>query len=246
MLEAREPYLPVCGASLVPSLPPRLPSGLLLALPLADEPAAEAPDASEDFFSFLAFLDFFAAFGFSSVAVVASVPEAPEVAAGEEEVPLPVALGLVVEEPEVVPVVPDAPVPLVPEAPDEVSPLPAAPLDGVLLLPDEVDGLVVLDGMVLELPLELLPVAPGVLCEGVVDEGDVSLLPLAAPLCASAMEDTDATTTNDSERRVVFNVMSNSLLLKKGHHRCSSLDARPARAFSNLHDRPPAKPLKFS
>lgn len=87
------------------------------------------------------------------MAVVASVPDAPEVAAGEEEEPLPVALGLVVEEPEVVPVVPDAPVPLVPDAPDEVSPAPAAPLDGVLL-PEEVDGLVVLDGMVLELPLE--------------------------------------------------------------------------------------------
>ena len=132
-----------------------------------------------------------------------------------------------------------------PDAPEESLP-PDAPDEEVPLPPDEP----VADGMELELPLapELpapLLEAPGVLDAPVVDEGDVSLLPLVALLCASAMEDTDATTTNDSERRVVFNVMSNSLLLEKRHQRCSRLDARPARSFSTFHEGAAREPLFF-
>lgn len=142
------------------------------------EGESDAPaDAPEDsaflaFFSFLAFSFFF---GVSSVVAVS--PDAPELAAGRSlvvpEVPLgvsdlPEVLGLVVVEPEVSPLVPvvvpvveepDAPVPLVPEAPDEVSPAPEAPEEGMPLLPAAPESL-----------------APGMLCERVVDDGDVVLL----------------------------------------------------------------------
>lgn len=181
-------------------------------MPLAEEPDAEAPEVSEDF-DFLA-LDFLAFFlvGFSSVAAVESVLELPDVADGEDDVLLPAALGLVDDEPDAPvlplmplepdepdePEVPEAPEPLVPEAPDEVSLLPEEP--------DDMEPL--LDGVALDAPL-----APDASCERDVEEGDAALLPLVAPLCASAMEDTDATTTNDKVRRVVFNVMSNSLLI---------------------------------
>lgn len=247
----------------MPWLPPRLPSlpspVLLPVLPApapevseppdAEAPAepAEAPDASSDFFAFFSFFTFFLAFGFSSDApLVASVPEEPEVADGEvDELPL-VALGLDEVEP-------DALLPVVPEAPDDVSlepelpladvPLPDAPEDDMPLLPEEPD--VLPDGIALELPLALPVSLPGALCERVVEEGVVSLAPLVALLCASAMEDTDATTTNDRERRVVFNVMSNSLLLNERHHRCSSLDAGLACAFSKTRRRQPSKSLMF-
>lgn len=205
--------MPVCGDSWLPWLPPRPPSRAallepLLSEPLADDPDAESPEVPEDF-SFLAsdFLVFFLA-GFSSVAAAESVLELPDVADGEVEVLPPAALGLVDDEPDAPvlplmplepdePEVPEAPEPLVPEAPDEVS-----------LLPDEPDDMEpLLDGVALEAPL-----APDASCELDVEEGDAALLPLVAPLCASAMEDTDATTTNDKVRRVVFTVMSNSLL----------------------------------
>lgn len=144
------------------------------------------------------------------VPAVPDVPDALSLGAGAAPdvvpaVPVPVAPLPVVDDPEL----PLMPLELdVPDAPEEVS-----------LAPDAPDGLL-LDGMELEAPLDpgtlSLPVVPGVLCERTVDEGEVSLLlPLVALLCASAMEDTDATTTSDSERRVVFNVMNNSLLLKK-------------------------------
>lgn len=237
--------MPVCGASFVPWLPPRPPSLAELLEPLAEEPPAEAPDESSVFFAFLAFLTFFVAFGFSSVAaLLASVPEAPELAAGEDELPL-VALGLVDDEPELplMPLeLPDAPLPVVPEAPDELSLgdvlLPAAPDEDMPLLPEEPD--VLPEGMALELPL-----VPGLVCELDVADGDESLVPLVELLCASAMEDTDATTTNDSERRVVFNVISNSLLLNERHQRCCRLDASLARAFSPSQFDQLARPLIF-
>jgi hypothetical protein len=172
------------------------PAPLLTPVESVEEPEEWA------FVDFLAFfLDFF---GFASV--VASVEaDAPELAAG---------LSLLVPEaPEVVPAAPDvpelsilprpvveepaAPVPLVPDAP-EVSREPDAPLE---LLPG--------DGVVDE---PLLDVLGSLLLE--LDGGDVVLVPPppAAPApCASAMEDTDAIITNDSDRIVVFSAMSNSL-----------------------------------
>jgi hypothetical protein len=43
-------------------------------------------------------------------------------------------------------------------------------------------------------------------------------------LCASAIEDTEAITTNDSDRKVDFNVMSYSSFFNlKLHHRCGRL-----------------------
>lgn len=102
--------------------------------------------------------------------------------------------------------------PLVGEPGSPLAPdVPEAPDDDAPLLPDEVSG--VLDGMVLEL---LLPLAPGVFCEGIVEDGEAALLPelvsAAEPaLCASAMEDTDATITKDSDRSVVFNGIWDSL-----------------------------------
>jgi hypothetical protein len=161
------------------------------------------------------------------VAPVEPLPVVESVALGEvdepEVEPLPVVP--VVDEPEVVPVEPvpveddpDAPLPVVPDAPDEVSllPLPEAP-EPVLPLapevPDVAPGCGVLDGTELEVPLPPAmpaslpvpaPVAPVALCDFTVGSELVVLL----PVCARAMDDTDATTTSDSERRVDFNVMS--------------------------------------
>lgn len=207
----------------------------------------------------MAFVDFFLAFGFVSVvASVAPAADVPEVAPGEPlpVAELPVALGEL-EEPEPDPVEPiepveplpvvdepDAPEPVLPDAPDDESLLPD-PLEPVLpLAPDEPDvedpgEEEDEDGEALEAPLlpdvpvsllELAPDAPVALCD-FVDDGSVALLLLD---CASAMDDTDATTTSDNERRVFFNVISNSFELEKWHHRCSSLDATLARLFSSF------------
>jgi hypothetical protein len=216
---------------LVPVSVPELP-----VLPEALPPPLDAPlapldalgeDEPEDL-AFLAFLDFFLALGLvSAVASLAPEVEVPDVAEGEllpvEE--LPVALGEL-DEPEVVPVEPllvdgdepEALLPVLPDAPEVESLLPEA-LDPVLPLapevPDEDEpGCGVLDGTELEVPLPPAmpaslpvpaPVAPVALCDLVVDEGLVALL---LPDCARAMDDTDATTTSDSERRVFFNVMN--------------------------------------
>lgn len=186
-------------------------------VPLRDWEAAPAedPDVS-DFLAFLDFLAFFLVVGL--VSPVASVdPLVASVAEGE--VPLaPVALGLVpeVEVPveSLVPllrVVPAALEPVAPGAPDEASPAPDAPDGDVPLVPEEASagwpGWPVCGGMELEVPLPPAmpaslpvpaPVAPVALCERTVDDGEV-VLSLAAPLCANAMEDTDATMTNDSD-----------------------------------------------
>lgn len=140
---------------------------------------------------------------------VPEVPEVPEVSplvpgADEPDVPL---MPLVPLEPPV----PEAP--LVPDAPEDVSLAPEDEEPLVALLPDVVSG-------VLELPLlPIVPVSrpePVVFCDGIVDEGDVALLPELmsepAPVaCASTIEDTEAAITNDNDRSVVFNVISNSL-----------------------------------
>ncbi|RZI44311.1 hypothetical protein EGT07_02480 [Herbaspirillum sp. HC18] len=78
--------------------------------------------------------------------------------------------------------------PLAPDVPD----------DGILDVPLPPD-------MPASLPVPA-PVAPVAFCD-FVDEGEVALLP---DDWASAMDETDATTINDSVRRVVLNVMSNS------------------------------------
>ncbi|WP_136420273.1 hypothetical protein [Herbaspirillum sp. ST 5-3] len=71
--------------------------------------------------------------------------------------------------------------------------------------------------------------------DGMVDDGEVALLPLLVPApddCANANDDTDAIMTNDSDRIVGFSLMRKLLKLKERHHRCSSLDASPVCAFS--------------
>ena len=200
--------MPVCGGSPVPA-----------PLLLDGDDDAEAPDDS----AFLAFLACFLDLGFVS-AVVSELPEEASLADGELDVPLLLAPGLS-EDPDVLPAVPgmldDEPeleLPVVPEAPEVVSLAPDAPDDEVPLLPDvpEEPGWLLLDGMVLEAPLapvvlESLAPGPGALCEGTVDDGELVLLSVLAPLWANAMDDTDAAMTSESERRVFFNVMSNSL-----------------------------------
>ena len=112
---------------------------------------------------------------------------------------------------------------MLPDAPDE-SLAPEALEPGLPLAPEEPevdDPGEVLDGEAdgeapevllppaVPVPLllpELAPEAPAAPCD-VLDDGSVALLLLD---CASAMDDTDATTTSDSERRVFFNVIRNS------------------------------------
>jgi hypothetical protein len=247
--------VPVPPVEELPVLAPLVEASVLVPAEPAEDllfAPAEAPD-DFSFVAFLAFLAFFLAFGFASVVASVLPAAVPDVAAGEDDVPLvlPAAPGLVDDAPELVPVVsvvsvevpvvdePDAPVPLVPEAPDDVSLLP------------EVPGWPVLGGMALEVPLPPAmpaslpvpaPVAPVAFCDLTVGDGSAALLLLD---CASAMEDTDATMANDSTRRVVFNVMSNSFELKKRHHRCSSLDATLVRLFSKFHSTLPQNPLDF-
>lgn len=236
-----------------PVLPEELPPPLVA--PLAPPEALGEADDPDDL-AFLAFLVFFLAFAFGLVSAVASVApaaELPEVAPVEPVpvVELPVALGEV-EEPELVPVEPvpvveddpDAPVALLPDAPDDVSLAPDALEPEVPLapeVPEDDPGCGVFDGTELEVPLPPdmpaslpvpAPVAPVALCDLIVEDGSDALL---LPDCANAMDDTDATTISDSERRVVFNVMSYSFELEKRHHRCSSLDTTPARLFSSFH-----------
>ena len=148
--------------------------------------------------------------------------------------PAPVDPVPVVDEPEVpvvpvdpVPVVdePDAPVPLVPEAPDVVSLVPAAPEAEVPLLPDEpllpplLPDAPLLDGVEPEAPLlPVMPALPGLVpvALGELADEDDEVLGSLLLVCANAMEDTEAITTSDSERRVFFNVISNSFNWKNG------------------------------
>ena len=187
------------------------------AAPDSVPPAALGEEVPEDF-AFLAFLVFFLAFGLS-VVVVPSVAaaEEPEVAPVE---PVPVVALGELGEPEVAPLPvvgePEAPVPLVPEAPEELSLAPDADEPLVPEAPeDDAPGWPECGGIEVEVPLPPdipaslpvpAPVEPVALCDLVVVDGSVALL----PVCANAMDDTDATTISDRERRVVFNVMSSS------------------------------------
>lgn len=202
------------------------PPGLVLLLaplvPLVPAPDFALPfalDEEPDDFSFLDFIDFFLAFGLVSVVASELSVDAPEVAPAEplSEEELPLAPGNV-DEPEVV-------LPPVPDPPDEVSLLPEALDPEVPLAPDVPDvedsGCDVFAGTLVEAPVPPAmpaslpvpaPVAPVAFCDWMVDDGSVALL---LPDCAKAMDDTDATTTSESVRRVVFNVMSNSFELKK-------------------------------
>jgi hypothetical protein len=89
---------------------------------------------------------------------------------------------------------------------------PDVPLEYASLLP-EVDGEVA-GG---ELGLLLSIAAPGALWEWGDGTGEVMVPPLD---CANASDETDAMVMNESDRTVDFNVICNSLILRKRHHRC--------------------------
>jgi hypothetical protein len=162
--------------------------------------------------SVLAFLCFFVFF----LGLVS--PEAPELFTPDVSV----ALGLL-EPVALLPVPAEEPdEPEVPDAPDELSLAPDDPPDIPLPpvedpeepeVPEEPDDL---SGIAPEEPLEVLapPEAPDVLLSlgDFIVEDDLSEDPVepADPVCASAIEDTDATNTNDNDRIVVFKVMSHS------------------------------------
>lgn len=134
--------------------------------------------------------------------VLESVPDAPEVLpeAPLEDLPL--------EEP----LMPELPVPLAPEVSEEPDE-PDMPLDEVPLAPDEAPGVEAEvpepPAMPASLPVPA-PVAPVWLCAAGLDEVEGDLLVSVEELCASAIEDTDAITTSDKDRSVVFNVMKDS------------------------------------
>lgn len=176
-------------------------------VPLRDSEAAPAEDPDD--WGFLAFLAFFFVFGL--VSPVASVePLVVSVAEGEGP-PVPEVAVPVESLVPLLRVVPAAVPPVALEVPDAASPAPDAPDGDVPRLPEEASagwpGWPVCGGMELEVPLPPAmpaslpvpaPVAPVAFCERTVDDGEV-VLSLVAPLCAIAMEDTDATMTNDSD-----------------------------------------------
>jgi hypothetical protein len=138
------------------------------------------------------------------VEVLAPEPEAPLVS---PEAPLEVLPLPVVEEP-LMPLVPEPelPLPEVPDAPDEPDAPedeePAPGVDAEVPLPP---------AMPASLPVPA-PVAPVWLCAAGLEEVLGDLLVSEDELCASATVDTDAISTRDKDRRVVFNVMRNSFL----------------------------------
>lgn len=181
-----------------------------------------APGVVSDLAAALAFLCFFAFFLVGPPELASPLPDAPDVAAALSGLSPGARLALPpVDEPELMPAplppVPDepdeAPVPLLPDEPD------AAPLP---LVPDEPDEVPPALGDALELPLapddlevsELEePVPDG---DGLVDALSPAPVEVPAPAptpapCASTTEDADAIRTNDSDRIIVFNVMSSSL-----------------------------------
>jgi hypothetical protein len=134
--------------------------------------------------------------------VLESVPDAPEVVpeAPLEDLPL--------EEP----LMPELPVPLAPEVSEEPDE-PDMPLDEVPLEPEDAPGVEAEvpepPAMPASLPVPA-PVAPVWLCAAGLDDVVGDLLVSVEELCASAIEDTDAITTSDKDRSVVFNVMKDS------------------------------------
>lgn len=171
----------------------------------AEPEPAVAPEES-DFLALLVFL--LSLFD----ALLLLLPDDPELAAAPRSL---LVLDAVPELP-VVPVVPVVALGLDVVALEPVPLVPLAPL--LPLLPAALDGLGVLGGIEVDVPLPpampaSLPVpapeAPVAFCERTVEDGDVELLP--APLdCARASEDTDAITTNDSVRSWVVKVIANS------------------------------------
>lgn len=171
------------------------------------EPAAP-PFLLDDALDFLAlcFLVFFFV-----VAPVSELDAAPVEPAAEVSLPVAPAAEGELELP-----APVAPVPPVAPAPEVPAPELEEPGDVLLPLlmpaPDELE-----DGLVLEPELEP-ELAPGVVeeegpvvAEGLEDVVDDLLVSLLEPVAwASAIEETEATRTNDRDRIVVFNAMENS------------------------------------
>lgn len=233
---------------LEPLLPPMLPvlPGVLVLPPvplvpdmLPEVPVSEllplVPEGAEDFFDFLCFLAFF----FFGVVVLAPVSLWPdEDVADGADVPAPAP-----EVPLVSPELPLVALPLDEEPLMPELPLPDMPLDDVPLAP-EVPGEDV-PGVEAEVPAPPAmpaslpvpaPVAPVWFCIAGLDEVVEDLLvSVEEELCASAIEDTDAISTSDNDRRVVFNVMRNSFGLMEKHHRCRTLDEASAFPFSKLN-----------
>lgn len=196
---------------------------------LVESPLVAEPDVSSDDFlalSFLPLVSFVSALltGFASEpAAVGVSPEAPDEASvaldpdvsalpdGVPDALLPADDASVAsDEPEVsplpallLPLVPLLPLvsllPLVPETPEEASPERLAPEGRVPLAPGVVStGPALPEGIALPWSCGIAP------------EDEVALLTDPGP-CAKAAEDTDATMTNERVRRVVFNVIANSL-----------------------------------
>jgi hypothetical protein len=179
----------------------------------APDDDASGDDSVLDFLAFFAFLCFFDFLAFGCVSVPdalapASVPDAPDVADGLLVLEPVVSVELLPLAPGVMPVVslgddaPDALLPVVPVVPDAPDVPLLMPDDDVPLAPDDGD-----DG-----DDDIAP-APVVSLE-LEAEGRLDLLPLLVSVpvdCASTTDDADAIKTNDNERIVFFNVMSNSL-----------------------------------
>jgi hypothetical protein len=196
----------------------------------APDDEASGDDSVLDFLAFFAFLCFFDFLAFGCVSVPdalapASVPDAPDVADGLLVLEPVVSVELLPLAPGVMPVVslgddaPDALLPVVPEAPE-------ASLAALGLLPDALLPVVPdAPDVPLLMPDDEVPLAPDdgddgdddvapVLSVELEEEGSADLLPLLVSVpvdCASATDDADAIKTNDNERIVFFNVMSNSL-----------------------------------
>jgi hypothetical protein len=198
----------------------------------APDDDASGDDSVLDFLAFFAFLCFFDFLAFGCVSVPdalapASVPDAPDVPDGLLVLEPAVSVELLLLAPGVMPVVslgddaPDALLPVVPDAPE-------ASLAALGLLPDALLPVVPdTPDVPLLMPDDDVPLAPEDGDDGDDDiapapvvsleleaEGRLDLLPLlvSAPVdCASATDDADAIKTNDNERIVFFNVMSNSL-----------------------------------
>lgn len=190
-----EPEVPPVVDPDVPPLDPEVPLGLVVPPPIleVDVPPVVPDDAAgaEPALAFLAAFFLCLAFCFFFGGVVAPV--------------LSVALDAAADGPVVVLLAPPV-VSLEPVVPVELLPL-LIDVPGVLLVLPEVDA------PVLGVP-DVLSLVPDLFCMPGFDEVP-ELLPVLESVpglvCASTTEDTDATNTNDNDRIVVFNVMSNSL-----------------------------------
>jgi hypothetical protein len=228
-------YLPVL---LEPDMPLAEP-GLLLALVLPVGPPVpllalvlpppEEADGEVEL-AFLAFLDFLAFFFLGASVPAAASPLAPEEDAAEGEVLVELEPVAPVELEPVAPVAPAAPVE--PEPVVALLPVPEAPEEELPLAP-EAPELEPAPGVEAEVPVPPAmppslpvpaPVEPVLLCAAGLAALAGSEVDDVLELCASAIEDTEAISTNDSDRKVDFNVMSYSSFFNlKLHHRCGRL-----------------------